>query len=51
MSSEDFGEKPPRTRRPIRDLLAPRAKTLEGYLFPSTYRLSHKTTGGGSWRE
>ncbi len=28
----------------IRDL-APKAKTLEGYLFPSTYRLSHKTTG------
>jgi UPF0755 protein len=27
----------------IRDL-APKAKTLEGYLFPSTYRLSHKTT-------
>jgi UPF0755 protein len=24
--------------------LAPRAKTLEGYLFPSTYRLSHHTT-------
>jgi UPF0755 protein len=27
----------------IRDL-APQAKTLEGYLFPSTYRLSHATT-------
>ena len=27
----------------IRDL-APKAKTLEGYLFPSTYRLSHATT-------
>lgn len=27
----------------IRDL-APKARTLEGYLFPSTYRLSHKTT-------
>jgi len=27
----------------IRDL-APKAKTLEGYLFPSTYRLSHHTT-------
>jgi len=27
----------------IRDL-APKAKTLEGYLFPSTYRLSHTTT-------
>ncbi|MGH9591994.1 MAG: endolytic transglycosylase MltG, partial [Bryobacteraceae bacterium] len=25
--------------------LAPTAKTLEGYLFPSTYRLSHSTTG------
>jgi len=24
--------------------LAPKAKTLEGYLFPSTYRLSHTTT-------
>lgn len=28
---------------PIRDL-APRAKTLEGFLFPSTYRLTHATT-------
>ena len=28
----------------IRDL-APKARTLEGYLFPSTYRLSHTTTG------
>jgi UPF0755 protein len=28
---------------PIQDL-APRAETLEGYLFPSTYRLSHATT-------
>lgn len=27
----------------IRDL-APRAETLEGFLFPSTYRLSHETT-------
>jgi UPF0755 protein len=27
----------------IRDL-APRAKTLEGFLFPSTYRLTHATT-------
>jgi UPF0755 protein len=27
----------------IRDL-SPQAKTLEGYLFPSTYRLPHKTT-------
>ncbi len=27
----------------IRDL-SPKAKTLEGYLFPSTYRLSHTTT-------
>ena len=25
--------------------LAPRAQTLEGFLFPSTYRLSHATTG------
>ena len=28
---------------PVRDL-APSAKSLEGYLFPSTYRLSHSTT-------
>jgi UPF0755 protein len=28
---------------PVRDL-APSAKTLEGYLFPSTYRLAHSTT-------
>ena len=28
---------------PIHDL-APSAKTLEGYLFPATYRLSHSTT-------
>ena len=28
---------------PIRDL-APKAQTLEGFLFPSTYRLSHATT-------
>ena len=28
---------------PIRDL-APRAPSLEGFLFPSTYRLSHSTT-------
>ncbi len=28
---------------PVRDL-APDAKTLEGFLFPSTYRLSHATT-------
>ena len=28
---------------PVRDL-APSAKNLEGYLFPSTYRLSHSTT-------
>ena len=43
MSSEDFlkaAEDPVL----IRDL-APKARTLEGYLFPSTYRLSHKTTG------
>lgn len=26
--------------------LAPGARTLEGYLFPSTYRLSHSTTAG-----
>jgi len=25
--------------------LAPKARTLEGYLFPSTYRLPHKTAG------
>ncbi len=42
MSAEDFlaaAEDPAL----IRDL-APSAKTLEGYLFPSTYRLSHTTT-------
>jgi len=42
MSAEDFlaaAEDPAL----IRDL-APKAKTLEGYLFPSTYRLSHATT-------
>jgi len=43
MSSEDF-LKAAEDPAPIRDL-APKAKTLEGYLFPSTYRLSHKTTG------
>ena len=43
MSSEDF-LKAAEDSVLIRDL-APRAKTLEGYLFPSTYRLSHKTTG------
>ena len=42
MSSEDF-LKAAEDPAPIRDL-APKAKTLEGYLFPSTYRLSHKTT-------
>jgi UPF0755 protein len=42
MSAEDFlaaAEDPAL----IRDL-APKAKTLEGYLFPSTYRLSHLIT-------
>ncbi len=42
MSSQDFlaaAEDPAL----IRDL-SPKAKTLEGYLFPSTYRLSHSTT-------
>jgi len=42
MSAEDFlaaAEDPSMNRD-----LAPKAKTLEGYLFPSTYRLSHKTT-------
>ena len=43
MSSEDF-LKAAEDPALIRDL-APKAKTLEGYLFPSTYRLSHKTTG------
>jgi UPF0755 protein len=42
MSSEDF-LKAAEDPAPIRDL-APKATTLEGYLFPSTYRLSHKTT-------
>ena len=42
MSAEDFlaaAEDPAL----IRDL-APKARTLEGYLFPSTYRLSHAIT-------
>lgn len=43
MSSEDF-LKAAEDPAPIRDL-APKARTLEGFLFPSTYRLSHKTTG------
>jgi UPF0755 protein len=43
MSSEEF-LKAAENPAPIRDL-APKARTLEGYLFPSTYRLSHKTTG------
>lgn len=43
MSAEDF-LKAAEDPAPIRDL-APKAKTLEGFLFPSTYRLSHKTTG------
>ncbi|HLH43645.1 MAG TPA: endolytic transglycosylase MltG [Bryobacteraceae bacterium] len=30
---------------PIRDI-DPQARTLEGYLFPATYRLSHLTTAG-----
>jgi len=43
MSSDDF-LKAVEDSALIRDL-APEAHTLEGYLFPSTYRLSHKTTG------
>ena len=43
MSSDDF-LKAAEDPALIRDL-APQATTLEGYLFPSTYRLSHKTTG------
>ncbi len=42
MSSDDF-LKAAADPALVRDL-APKAKTLEGYLFPSTYRLSHKTT-------
>jgi UPF0755 protein len=42
MSSDDF-LKAAADPALIRDL-APKAKTLEGYLFPSTYRLSHNTT-------
>jgi len=34
----------------VRDL-APRAPTLEGYLFPDTYRLSRHTTAGQSCRQ
>jgi len=43
MSSEEF-LKAAEDPALIRDL-APKAGTLEGFLFPSTYRLSHKTTG------
>jgi UPF0755 protein len=43
MSSEEF-LKAAEDPALIRDLV-PKATTLEGYLFPSTYRLSHKTTG------
>ncbi len=43
MTSEDF-VKAAENPALIRDL-APEARTLEGYLFPSTYRLSHNTTG------
>jgi UPF0755 protein len=42
MSSEDF-LKAAENPAPIRDL-APQARTLEGYLFPSTYRLTHAIT-------
>jgi len=43
MSSEDF-LKAAEDPASIRDL-APKARSLEGYLFPSTYRLSHNITG------
>ena len=43
MSSGDF-LKAAEDPASIRDLV-PTAKTLEGYLFPSTYRLTHSTTG------
>jgi len=43
MSSDDF-LKAAENPALIRDLSA-KARTLEGYLFPSTYRLSRKTTG------
>ena len=36
--------------RPIRDL-DPQAPSLEGYLFPSTYRVTHKTTAQQLCRE
>jgi UPF0755 protein len=42
VSADDFIEASGDARS-IRDL-APRAPTLEGFLFPSTYRLSHSTT-------
>src|SRR5260370_3738613 len=42
MSAEDF-LKAAGDPAPIVDL-APKARTLEGFLFPSTYRLSHTTT-------
>jgi UPF0755 protein len=42
MSGEDF-LRAAADPAPVRDL-APDAKTLEGFLFPSTYRVSHSTT-------
>ncbi len=42
MTSAEFLEAASDTA-PIRDL-APQAQTLEGFLFPSTYRLTHSTT-------
>ena len=42
MTSAEFLEAASDTA-PIRDL-APQAQTLEGFLFPSTYRLAHSTT-------
>ena len=44
ISSDDF-LKVSADSSPIRDL-APHAPSLEGFLFPSTYRLSHSTTAG-----
>ncbi len=49
MSSDDF-LKAAADPTPIRDL-DPAAKTLEGYLFPSTYRITHSTTAAEFCRQ
>lgn len=49
MSAGDFLRAASDTR-PIRDI-DPWAKSLEGYLFPATYRIDHSTTPAGLCRE